>query len=154
MINTITSIGANSPLTDGVANIIQPRVAVQAQEVDPITFNGFNIAVTINSDGQLDQASLSGSGEATASITVVESFLTEVPDVDRLVTAVFVDDDLFVQDPLVDAVSVAGIILSFDAISNNGDVINVIDLVNPITISFSVSDSILNPVCTFYDTGE
>ena len=152
-LETITSVAVNIPVgEDGTASITQSEITIRVQVFDRDNFDGSNFAATTNADGVFDE----NGRETTASLAVPETFLTAVSNIGRLVFAAFANDNLFVQSSSnAVPVPVVSTIVSFDAISDDGQVIAVENLDDPISITFVViPDSSRRLVCAFFDTGE
>ena len=148
-------IAQNIPLTGGEASIIRPRIAILAQEITTENFTGLSFGVALNSNGNLDDDSLSGGGELTGSIEVPEDLLDGVEIIGnaRVAFGTYTDDTLFVQATV--RREPATIIMALDVFSEKGKV-DVDSLENPVTLSFVLSGSvqIRSLVCAFWDPSE
>ena len=147
MFDAITSVTQNILLDNGMATIVQNQIAIQVQEVDSDHFDGMKYAVATNSDGVLNEDSLSGIGETTA--TIPDDLLVAVPNAERVGFGVFTNDSFFVQKSSV-PLRVRSVIVSFDVYTDNG-IEEMTNLETPVTFTFTASIS--TPLlCVFYDT--
>lgn len=154
ILESLDSLANNIPLSeDGEATIIQPNIAIRAQEVVPDNFAGLTFGVATNSDGNLDGNSLTEVRESTATIDIPDSLLAGVPTAERVAFGVLTNDAFFVQSSSTenrrDPVS---LIISVDVFSDTGKE-TVSNLEPGISFTFTISNP-SNGMCTFWDTGE
>ena len=120
----------------------------------PENFNGLTFSVELNSDGQLDDNSLSGDSTSPAgSLELPNDLLSDVIGSARLAFGTLTGDSLFVQSSTRPTRSLRSIILSFDVYSFNGTKMIVSNLQTPISLSFEVSEVTGNLLCAFWDEG-
>ena len=149
ILDSLDSIAFNLPLSDGEAVIVQSTVAISAQEIVPINFNGLNLAVSTTTDGTLDENSLSTERDSTASVIVPDNLLSGVPNAERIAFGVQTNPAFFIQSLEIVQRTPVSVILSLDVYSDEGK--EAISNLQPgITFSFSLPDS-LNVLCTYWD---
>ena len=120
----------------------------------PENFNGLTFSVELNSDGQLDDNSLSGDSTSPAgSLELPNDLLSDVIGSARLAFGTLTGDSLFVQSSTGPTRSLRSIILSFDVYSSNGTKMIVSNLQTPISLSFEVCEVTGNLLCAFWDEG-
>ena len=117
-------------------------------------FNGQILSVELNSDGQLDENSLShGSTSPAGSIELPNDLLKNVTGSARLVFGTLTEDSFFVQDRTTPRRSPKSIITSFDVYYTNGTEMTFTNLSTPVKLSFKVSEVSENLLCAFWDNG-
>ena len=150
--NSFASIANNIPLIDGKAVVIQQTVAITAQEVTPEDFTGLSFTVSTTTDGTLDDNSLSGEGQPTASVMAPDNLLNGIPDADRIAVGVLTDSTFFVQSETAQQTTPISVIVTFDVFSANGK--ETVSGLDPgITFTFTSSES-SNAICSFWNTRE
>ena len=151
ILNSFASIANNIPLIDGKAVVIQQTVAITAQEVTPENFTGLSFTVSTTTDGTLDDNSLSGEGQPTASVMAPDSLLNGIPNANRIAVGVLTDSTFFVQSETVQQTTPISVIVTFDVFSANGK--ETVSGLDPgITFTFTSSSS--SGMCVFWDEGK
>ena len=143
--NAVVTLGSNLNVSSGPVTISAPQVAIRAQAVEPGDTPSFDI--TTGSDGNFGGDPFAPSDTPAATIAVPAA-LTSIKNVDRLTIGSYTSSVLF-QDPGSD---VASIIVSFDAVDDNGNFITVSALASPIIFTFLVNNNIDQAHCSFYNS--
>lgn len=127
--------------------MVEPNIAISAQVVDSVTFNGVTFDVSTNSDGTLGENALSGEGQATVSINVPSDILANVPDATRIGFAVQTTDIFFVQSSEENKRTPISLVLSLDVFDEEGKT-EINDLQRTIDFTFTVE---IEALCVFWD---
>ena len=159
ILSSIDNIAATLPLSNNSNRITKtrPKFGLEIQMVVSERFNGQILSVELNSDGQLDENSLShGSTSPAGSIKLPNDLLKNVTGSARLVFGTLTEDSFFVQDTTTPRRSPRSIITSFDVYYTNGTEMTFTNLSTPVKLSFKVSEVSEvseNLLCAFWDEG-
>ena len=140
------NLATNLNVSSGPITVAAEQVAIRAQAIAPGETPSFGIST--GSDGNFGDDPFAESDAPAATVDVPGALTTDNPDVSRLGLASFTDDALF-QD---DDTEVGSIVLSFNAVNDNGEIVTVRGLASPIMFTFRVTGDADLATCSFYNT--
>lgn len=135
-------LAINIELSDnGEATLIQPSIAIIAQEVTPDNFTGLVLSIAASEDGSLGNDALSSDRPPTASVDVPDTLLQTIPGADRVALSVQTNSTFYIQSPSAAASTIPiTFVISLDVIVGNRKA-EVTDADPPITFEFSLQSA-------------
>ena len=137
------TLGSNLNISDGPALVSTPQVAIFAQAIES---DDDTLTYTINEGNDISPGSNAASDEVVATVSVPLSSMNSIRRPSRITIGFF--NPVLLQERDILVLSNA---LSIDLSDDDGEVIPVSNLTEPIVITLHVSGNINQANCSFYD---